>query len=349
VLSVAPSFATKKRGGGPRMKIDIFTHVMLPKYKEALYKYAHKFPTERAVQDRRPVLTDEALRMTKLEPYDDLVQVLSTTMPPVEEIVGPQEALDMARLCNDEMADLVASNPKRYIAAIANVPLNNTDIALKETERAIRELGFKGIQIHTRVNGKPISADEMMPLYELMAGFDLPIWLHPMRGSEQADYSSETASFNQLFSIYGWPYDTTAAMVRLVFAGIFEKFPNIKFITHHLGGMAPYFSDRAKIHWDNGLQRLGADLFPGLTKHPVDYLKMFYADTALDGNSNYSMECGLTFFGEEHLLFGTDMPYDVENGGVSIRETIRGIEKMGLSESAKYKIYEGNARRLMHL
>jgi aminocarboxymuconate-semialdehyde decarboxylase len=76
---------------------------------------------------------------------------------------------------------------------------------------------------------------------------------------------------------------------------------------------------------------------------------MFYADTALNGNSNFSMECGLAFFGEDHLLFGTDMPFDVENGSVCLRETIKGIEKMGLPEATKQKIYEGNARRLLHL
>ena len=160
---------------------------------------------------------------------------------------------------------------------------------------------------------------------------------------------TETVSYNQLFSIFGWPYDTTAAMVRLVFAGVFERLPNIKFITHHCGGMVPYFSDRLKVHYDNGLERLGAPHFPGLTKHPVEYLKMFYADTALVGNSNKALECGLGFFGEDHVLFGTDMPYDVENGGYSIRETINGIEKMNLPEATKKKIYEGNARRLLHL
>ena len=331
------------------MKIDIFTHVMLPRYKQALYKYADKFATERAVQDRRPILTDYEGRLGKLEPYEDLVQVLSATMPPVEEVADAKEAAELARLCNDEMAEVVAKYPKRYIAAIANVPLNNTDIALKETERAIKELGFKGIQIHTRVNGKPPSADEMMPLYELMVKLDLPIWIHPMRSSNQPDWATETVSFNQLFSIYGWTYDTTAAMVRLVFAGVFEKFPTIKFITHHCGGMIPYFSDRAIVHYNNGLERLGTKYFPGLTKHPVEYFKMFYADTALNGNSNKSLECGLAFFGEDHILFGTDMPYDVENGGYSIRETINGIEKMNLSEATKKKIYEGNARKLLHL
>ncbi len=331
------------------MKIDIFTHVMPKKYKEALYKYADRFATEKAVQDRRPVLTDNEARLGKFEGYEDLVQVLSVAMPPVEEIVGPEEAAELARISNDEMAALMAEHPDRYIAAIANLPLNNMDAALKEAERTIKELRFKGIQIYTRLGGRPPSPEELMPLYELMCSYDLPIWIHPMRSSSQPDFAAETVSYNQLFSVFGWPYDTTAAMVRLVFAGIFEKFPTIKFITHHLGGMVPYFSDRLIVHYNNGLQRLGADHFPGLTKHPVEYLRMFYADTAINGNSNYSLECGLGFFGEDHVLFGTDMPFDVENGSVSIRETIKGIDNMKISESTRAKIYEGNARRLLHL
>jgi aminocarboxymuconate-semialdehyde decarboxylase len=322
---------------------------MLPRYKQALYKYAYKFSTEKAVQEKRPALTDHELRLRILEPYEDLVQVLSTTMPPLEEIVGPKEAAELARVCNDEMAELIAKYPQKFIAAIANVPLNNIDIALKEAERAITKLGFKGIQIYSRVNGKPPSIEEMMPLYELMVKYDLPIWIHPMRSSDQPDYARENFSYHQLFSIFGWPYDTTAAMVRLVFSGVFERFPTIKFITHHCGGMVPYFSDRIVVHYNNGLERLGEKYFPGLTKHPIEYLKMFYADTAICGNSNYSLECGLAFFGEDHILFGTDMPYDVENGGVSIRETINGIEKMNISDSTKRKIYEENARKLMRL
>jgi predicted TIM-barrel fold metal-dependent hydrolase len=331
------------------MKIDIATHVMLPKYKQAVYKYAAKFPTEKAVQDRRPVLTDYEARLSKLGQYHNLVQVINTTMPPIEELTNPEEAVDLARLCNDEMAELVAKYPKRFIAAAANLPLNNIEASLKEAERAIKELSFKGVQIYTRVNGRPPSDDQMMPLYQLMTELDLPIWIHPMRGSEQADYSAEDRSYNQLFSIFGWPYDTTAAMVRLVFSGVFEKFPEIKFITHHLGGMVPFYSDRLTVHWNNGLERLGLEHFPGLTRHPVEYLKMFYVDTAINGDSNYSMECGLAFFGEDKLLFGTDMPYDVENGDISIRGTINGIEKMDLTAITKEKIYEGNARRVLNL
>ncbi|MGD0233665.1 MAG: amidohydrolase family protein [Syntrophorhabdales bacterium] len=330
------------------MKIDIYTHVMPERYKKALYKYADKFATEKAVQDRRPALADHERRLRILEEFPDVVEVLSATMPPVEEIMGPKEAVELAKVCNDEMAELVARNPKKYIAAIANLPLNDMDATLKEAERAIKVLGFKGVQVHTRVLGKPLTTDEMMPLYELMARLDLPIWIHPMRSSSQPDYASETVSYNQIFSIFGWPFDTTAAMVRLVFAGIFEKFPHIKFITHHCGALVPYFRERIIVHYNNGLERLGADHYPGLTKHPIEYLRMFYNDTALNGNPS-ALNLALEFFGEDRILFGTDLPYDIENGRLSVRQTIDAIEKMGASESTKQKIFEGNARRLLHL
>lgn len=331
------------------MKIDFFTHVMLPRYKQALYKYSDRFPMERAIQDRRPALWDNHLRLAKLEPHDGLVQVICATIPPVEEVVGPKEAAELAKICNDEMAELVAKHPERYIAAIANLPLNNAEIALNEAERAIKQLGFKGIQIYTRVNNKPPITEEMMSLYQLMADFDLPIWLHPRRNPSQPDWAGEKMSSDQIFSIFGWPYDTTAAMVRLVFAGIFEKFPSIKLVTHHLGGMVPYFSDRATALWNNGLELLGVEHFSGLRKHPVEYLKMFYADTALHGNSNYSFECGLKFFGEDRVVFATDMPFGGDNGSVSIQQTINAIDKMGILDATRKKIYEGNARRLLHL
>jgi len=330
------------------MKIDIFTHVMPERYKKALYKYADKFATEKKVQDRRPVLTDNEARLRILDEHEGMAQVLSVTMPPLEEVVGPDEAAELARIANDEMAEMVAKYPQRYIAAIANLPLNHMDATLKETERAIKKLGFKGIQIYTRINGKPLSSDELMPLYQLMSDFDLPIWIHPMRSSSQPDYATETVSYHQIFSIFGWPYDTTTAMTRLVFAGIFEKYPKIKFITHHCGGMIPYFADRIVVHYNNGLERLGQKFFPGLTKHPIEYYRMFYNDTALNGCTS-GLRCGYDFFGEDRLLFGSDMPYDVGNGAISIRQTIEAIENMNLSESSKRKIYEGNARRLLHL
>lgn len=330
------------------MKIDIFTHVLPAKYKKALYKHSHKFETEKNFMERRITLTDYNERIRIINNYEDVVQVLSVNLPPLEEIVNPKEAVELARIANDEMAELVAKYPEKFIAAIANLPLNNMEAAMKEAERSIKELEFKGIQIFTSIQGKPLSSEEFLPLYKMMADFDLPIWIHPLRRSPVPDYPTEDVSSHQIFSIFGWPYETTAAMTRLVFAGIFEKFPTIKFITHHCGGMIPYYADRIVIHYNNGLERLGQEFFPGLRKHPIEYFKMFYNDTALNGNTP-GLTCGWEFFGKDHLLFGSDMPFDIENGAVTIRKTIEAIEGMDIPESAKRKIFEGNARNLLHL
>lgn len=277
-----------------------------------------------------------------------MVQVLSVTLPALEEIVGPEEGVTLARIANDEMAEWVARYPRKYVAAIANLPLNNMDAAVREAERVVKELGFKGVQIYTSVQGKPLSSEDLTPLYELMSHFDLPIWIHPVRSSAVRDYPTEDVSFHQIFSIFGWPYETTAAMTRLVFSGIFERFPTIKFITHHGGAMIPYFAGRIVALYNNGLERFGLENFQGLTKHPIEYFKMFYVDTVLNGNTS-ALICGYDFFGEDHLLFGSDMPFDIQNGAISIRETIKSIEGMDIPESSKKKIYEGNARKLLHL
>ena len=330
------------------MKIDIFTHVMLPRYKNALYKYSNRFETERKFMERRITLTNHEERIRILNQYEDVAQVLSVNLPPLEEVVDPKEAAELAKIANDEMAEWVAKYPEKYITAIANLPLNNIDASMKEAERAIKQLGFKGIQIFTSILGKPLGLEEFMPLYKMMASFDLPIWIHPLRRSSTPDYPIENSSFHQIFSVFGWPYETTMAMTRLIFAGIFEKFPKIKFITHHGGGMVPYYADRIVVHYNNGLERLGQKNFPGLMKHPIEYFKMFYNDTALNGNASGLM-CTYQFFGEDHLLFGTDMPHDVENGAIAILKTIEAIEDMNIPESSKKKIFEENARNLLHL
>jgi aminocarboxymuconate-semialdehyde decarboxylase len=141
-------------------------------------------------------------------------------------------------------------------------------------------------------------------------------------------------------------------MGRLVFSGLFDKLPNLKIITHHLGAMLPYFEMRA----GPGLDQLGTRsddpednaALGRLQKRPYDYFRMFYGDTALFG-AWHAMESGLAFFGADHVLFGTDMPFDPEQGPGFIRDTIGAMERMRASDEDRAKIYEGNARRLLRL
>src|SRR4029434_980871 len=118
---------------------------------------------------------------------------------------------------------------------------------LAEIDRALTQLGARGIQVFTNVAGKPLSAPQCSLFVETMLAHDLPVWVHPMRGPQFADYASEKVSENEIWFSFGWPYETTACMTRLIFSGIFDELPTLKIITHHMGGMIPYFAGKIKL------------------------------------------------------------------------------------------------------
>ena len=150
------------------------------------------------------------------------------------------------------MAELVLKYPDRFLAGVACLPMNDMDAALTETDRAITDLGLKGVLIYTPINDKPLDAPEFIPLYEKMCQYNLPILIHPMRNPDYPDYRTENASKYRVYNTFGWPYETTVAMTRIVFSGILEKYPNLKFVTHHCGGMVPYLAERIKQFYDLG-------------------------------------------------------------------------------------------------
>ncbi len=317
-------------------KIDIFTHILTPKYKEALDKKA-RYSSYQELNDLSPTLCDLDTRFRIMDRYEGLKHVLTTASPPLESVVDPTTATELAQTANDEMAELVIKYPDRFVAAVAALPMNNIDAALRETDRAIKELNCKGIQIYTPSNGKPLDSPEFMPLYEKMSEYDLPIWIHPAGERDVPDYKGEDHSRHGLWMLIRWPYETTAAMTRLVLSGILEKYPNIKIITHHCGAMVPFFA-----------QRIGGQPRKWLSKLPIEYLRMFYADTAING-SVLALMCGYAFFGADHIVFGTDMPYADREGGQTTEQTITAIGAMDIPDSDKKKIFAGNTKRLLHL
>jgi predicted TIM-barrel fold metal-dependent hydrolase len=230
--------------------------------------------------------------------------------------------------------------------------MNEPDALLKEAERAIKELGAVGVQVYTNVLGRPLTDAATMPLFDLMAHHDLPIWMHPIRAMNIPDYVGEPKSQYEIWWTFGWPYETSVAMAHMVFAGLFDKHPDLKIITHHMGGMIPYFAGRVGPGWDQlGARTSEEDLtlvLKKLKKRPLDYFKMFYADTALFGTKP-ATECGLEFFGADHTLFASDSPFDPEKGSAYIRWTIEIIDSLNITPAERQAIYEGNARRLLKL
>jgi aminocarboxymuconate-semialdehyde decarboxylase len=141
-------------------------------------------------------------------------------------------------------------------------------------------------------------------------------------------------------------------MAHLVFAGLFDRLPSVKIITHHLGGMIPYFEGRVGPGWDQlGSRTSDVDytlLLKQLKKRPLEYFHMFYGDTAVFGSQAATI-CGLKFFGADHVLFGSDSPFDPEKGSAYIRWTIDIINGLPITEEERHAIFEGNARRLLKL
>ena len=333
------------------MMIDVFNHILPPRYLEERNARAGQRLQNQygKYYQANPGLTDLEIRFRALDKYPDVVQLLTIAGPNVESVLEPKDAAECARIANDEMAELLAKHPDRFVSAGACLPMNDIDAALKEADRALDELRFRAVEVFTDVNGKPLDAPEFRPLFEKMAQRNLPILLHPRRTNTTPDYAGEPTSKYLVYTNLGWPYETSLAMARLAFGGVLEAFPTLKIVTHHAGGMIPYFHKRIQLAWDFNEMRMGYryDGQP-LTRAPLDYYRMFYCDTAIQGNAP-ALQCALEFFGADHVLFATDSPYDSQLGERVYRETIAAIEELAISDADKKKIFEGNARRLFRL
>ena len=323
------------------MIVDIFTHVLPRQFTGALEKQGARFGLVKrlmAVQE----LHDLDRRFRTMDALGDYRQIVALPNPPIEAFADAATGAELARIANDGMAELVARHPDRFPGFIAALSMNDMAASLEELDRAITGLGAVGVQVFTNVNGKPLDLPEFAPLFAAMARHQRPIWLHPARTAETTDYAAEPRSRFELWWCFGWPYDTSVAMARLVFAGLFDRHPGLEIITHHLGGMIPFFDKRI----ESGLAVLGSRtrdedysaVLSSLKRPHIDYFKMFYADTALFGAS-HGLACGLDFFGAENVVFASDAPFG------PIAETRDAIS--ALDVASRTKIFHANAERLL--
>ena len=337
-------------------RLDIFPHIFPQEFFERMKQIAGRNPSLAAALKRWmhiPVLWDLDKRIKMMKRWPGYQQVLTLSMPAIEFLGTPEETPALARLANDGMADIVKTYPDLFPAFAASLPMNNVPASLEEMDRAIGKLGAKGVQIFTNVNGRPLDEPEFFPIFERMSKkYDLPIWVHPSRTAKWADYPTEQKSKFEIWWLFGWPYETSAFMARLVFSQMFEKLPRLKIITHHLGAMAPFMANRIGYGMDQFGARTADEDYESLLKtfkkRPVDYFKMFYNDTSINGWAP-GIRCGLDFFGSKHVLFGTDCPFDPEGGPLFIRETFKAIDALKLKKDDRRRLYFGNAKRLLKL
>ena len=334
------------------MKIDIFNHIFPKSYFDKMVKVAPNGKDMHKRVRNIPCIVDLDERFRIMDMFDEYAQIICLGSPPIEVFGPPPISTDMAKLANDGMAELVQKYPDRFPGFIASLPMNDPKGLLAEANRAIKDLGAVGVQVFTNVLGRPLTKPETMPLFDLMAELDRPIWMHPARGADFPDYKGEPKSHYEIWFVFGWPYETSVAMAHMVFSGLFDRHPDLKIITHHLGGMIPYFEGRVGPGWDQlGTRTSDEDytlLLKKLKKRPLDYFRLFYADTALFGAREATI-CGLKFFGADRVLFASDSPFDPEKGSAYIRSTIEIIDSLDIKPEKRQAIYEGNAKRLLKL
>lgn len=328
-------------------KIDIYTHIFPERFFQEMLKVT---PMASNLGRRLRSITklfDLDARFKEMDEYGDYRQIISLPNPPIEEIAKPDAGMQLARIANDDMAELCRKYPQRFPTFAAALCLTDVDGSVAEARRAIGELGARGALIYTDIAGEPLDLPKFDSVFAALAELDAAVWLHPARTAAMTDYKSEPKSRYEMWWCLGWPYDTSVAMIRLAFCGLFDRYPKLKIVTHHLGGMIPFYDGRV----GPGMKVLGArttdedysKVLPSLKRPHMDYLHEFYADTALFGGGAHALRCGLEFFGAERVVFATDAPLG------PIGATIEPIEQLQLAPEAQRKLFCGNAEAVLNM
>ena len=289
---------------------------------------------------------DEALenldaRWRTMDLFEEYIQVLTLAAPPVEELGEPGASGELARRANDEIAEIVAAHPDRFVGFAAALPMGDPEAAATELERAMGELGALGAQLHTNVAGRPLDDEHFAPVLSAADGAGAALWIHPTRSPIWSGYPVESRSRYGIWWSLGWPCETSVCMARLVYSGVMDRYHNVSFLTHHAGATVPHFSGRLASPIEDENRE---SILVGLAEDPITYFHRFCADTAMFGAS-HAVRCAIEFFGPEHVLFGTDMPL---GGPKVVGDTIADIEASGLGADTLEQIFWGNALRVFH-
>ncbi|WP_367377147.1 amidohydrolase family protein [Levilactobacillus cerevisiae] len=297
--------------------IDVFAHVLPPKF---LARMAVIHPQ---IMDQFPYMKNDLL--TDIEQHKaalpaDHQQIISAVNLNPEDFVEPEQAAELCREANDELAEMVRANRDIFPAGVAMLPMNNVPAALRLIdEQVVGSDALVGVQLFTQALGQPITVAAYEPIFAKLAEIGAPVWLHPVFDTHKTD--------NEL--TFSWEYELTQAMNDIVAAKYFRKYPGLKIIVHHAGAMVPYFSQRIK--------------YIQSAENYADFQK-FYVDTAILGNPQ-ALALAVDFFGSDHVLFGTDSPFGIPPvGPTAVIE--QAVNDMAVSPQVKAGILSGNWQAL---
>lgn len=256
------------------------------------------------------------------------VQVLSVPPFCFYYALGAEQALAFARRLNDGIDAIVRSHPRRFVG-MATVPLQDTALAVTELDRAVNDLGLRGVAIASNVAGENLDSPRLFPFFERVAALRLPVFIHPnavAAAGRLRDY--------YLTNLVGNPMDTTIAAASLVFGAVLARLPDLAVILAHGGGATPFICGR----WGHGWQ-VRPEPKQLLAHPPIEDVRRFYFDTITHDRA--ALDYLVNAFGDDHVLIGTDYPFDM--GDTTPLDTITALS---LPEQGRERILGGTAARL---
>ncbi len=317
------------------MLIDIYCHHISRRVGKILEKL--KYYGQGKEFAYPPQNGDPEIRLGLMEKYGIDMQALTQTTPVLLGF-GPEEAAEICKLSNDDNYALCKAHPQKFVN-ICIFSLLDVKKAVQDLDRSMNELDCRGVTISTNQNGKGLDSPEFFPFYEKVAKYELPVLLHPTHWEAYPLVDMDQGW--RMMHVFGWPFDTTQAVWRLIFGGVFDRFPSLKVVMHHLGAMIPFFARRIEQNFNGFLK----DKTP---KHISQYWGNIYGDTATDGTLG-SYACGYAFFGGDRMMYGSDYPFGAEAGEDFIRANLAGVKAMSIPGEEKAKILGGNAKKLLKI
>ncbi len=275
-------------------------------------------------------LVDTSERLEIMDKYGVDTQVIGSFGWP--ELLDSRTELLVSKASNEELASLAESHRSRFVG-LATLPLQSIGDAEDELERAVSDLGLRGIWLPSNIRGKTLDSPMLYPIFERCCKHDVPIFIHPDLAYTFGDRFLAVMEEYSLSYTLGFLYDSSFSVLRFVLSGCFDKYPSLKLVMPHLGGVLPYLAGRI----DQGWQRHKSP-----TKHaPSYYLKMIYVDTVSSFPPAFS--CVRELQGSDKIVFGTDYPY------WEVEDALRFVRDLQITQEEREKIFFRNSKILLHL
>jgi aminocarboxymuconate-semialdehyde decarboxylase len=325
------------------VKYDLHTHYYPSSFVDAIRAHGTDFafgtdPTGRTIITYggarffgiTPPMTDAGKRLEDMDRVGIDVEVISLSTPNVYFVEAPRQAA-IAREVNDAYAELIARHPRRF-KAFASIPMDDPDAALAELDRAIGELKMHGVVLLSNIRGRALTHPTYRPFFEQAHGMKLCIFLHPMLPADARPFGEYV-----LGPLVGFPFDTTLAVARLCFDGVFRDLPGIRWLVAHLGGAIPWLMERL----DSGYRDF-AECRAKIDAPPSSYLKRLHYDTVTF--SPHNLRHARDLVGSDHLVMGSDYPHLLG----SIDRAVSSIEHLEIPAHEKERIFSGTALAILN-